>query len=295
MSKLKAKDPKDAAPCKPKILIFGKPGVGKTWQALDFPSVYYIDCEGGANLSHYTDKLKKAGGAYMGPEDGANDFPTVIEQFKALSTEKHKFRTVVVDSFSKLFNTAIATEAERLEVEGIKNEFARDKKPAIAMTRQLIRWADRCDMNVIFIAHAKPEWGIDAKGQRSEIGTTFDGYDKMEFELHLALEILKQGPARKARVRKSRLTGFPDGELFDWSYPKFAERYGKDIIEKESTPITLATPEQVSEINRLLSVVKIDPEDMAKILGKAGAETVAELNSEQAASTITWLNKKITN
>ena len=67
-SKLRAVDPKAASPSKPKILIFGKPGVGKTWTSLDFPSVYYIDTEGGADLNHYTDKLKKAGGVYFGPD-----------------------------------------------------------------------------------------------------------------------------------------------------------------------------------------------------------------------------------
>ena len=40
-SKLGAIDPKAAEPSRPKITIFGKPGVGKTWGALDFPSVYY--------------------------------------------------------------------------------------------------------------------------------------------------------------------------------------------------------------------------------------------------------------
>src|SRR5664280_1663930 len=76
MTKLKAKDPKTTEPSKPKILIFGKPGVGKTWFSLDFPSVYYIDTEGGADLAHYTAKLIKSGGVYMGPEDGSLDFPT---------------------------------------------------------------------------------------------------------------------------------------------------------------------------------------------------------------------------
>src|SRR4051812_44887619 len=110
MSKLKAKDPQTAEPSKPKILIFGKPGVGKTWTSIDFPSCYYIDTEGGADLAHYTEKLKKAGGVYMGPEDGSLDFPTVIEQFQALASEKHEFKTVIVDSISKLFNTAVANE-----------------------------------------------------------------------------------------------------------------------------------------------------------------------------------------
>src|SRR5262249_38170256 len=103
-SKLKAVDPKAAEPSKPKILIFGKPGVGKTWGSLDFPSVYYIDTEGGADLKHYTDKLTKAGGMYFGPEQGSLSFASVLEQIQALATERHSFRTVVIDSISKLMN-----------------------------------------------------------------------------------------------------------------------------------------------------------------------------------------------
>jgi len=287
---LKAKDPKAAEPSKPKMLIFGKPGVGKTWGALDFPSCYYIDTEGGADLAHYTDKLKKAGGVYMGPEDGSLDFPTVIEQFHDLATTKHGYKTVILDSVSKLFNTAIADEATRL---GDKNAFGADKKPAIAYMRRLVAWVNRLDMNVLFIAHSKAEWGTDAKGERTEIGQTFDCWDKLEYELHLALEITKQGPARKAKVRKSRLTGFPDASIFDWSFSAFADRYGKDIIDKAATSITLATPEQVAEINRLLELVRIEPAEIEKWKTKAGAETFADFTTEQAAGVIGALTKKL--
>lgn len=289
-SKLKARDPETAAPSKPKILIFGKPGVGKTWTAIDFPSCYYIDTEGGADLAHYTDKLKKAGGVYMGPADGSLDFPTVIDQFHALATEQHQFKTVIVDSISKLYASAIAAEAERL---GDKDAFGASKKPAIAFMRRLVAWVNRLDMNVIFIAHSASEWGVDAKGERSEIGQTFDAWPKLEYELHLALEIFKQGAARKARVRKSRLIGFPDADVFEWSYLSFAERYGKDIIEASSKPIELATDAQVAEITRLVSTVKVDQADIDKSLTKAGAENFTELNTEQADKLIVWLKKKI--
>ncbi len=290
MSKLKAKDPSAASPSKPKVLIYGRPGVGKTWQALDFPSCYYIDTEGGADLSHYTDKLKAAGGVYMGPEDGSLDFPTVLEQFQALATEKHGFKTVIVDSISKLFNVAVTNEAERL---GDKNAFGADKKPAIAFMRRLVAWVNRLDMNVIFIAHSKSEWGLDGKGERTEIGQTFDCWDKLEYELHLCLEVIKQGPSRSARVRKSRLTGFPDGEMFKWTYPEFAQRYGQDIIEGVVTTLELASPDQVAEIERLVSIVKIEPATIDKWKAKAGAETFAEFSATQAAGVIAALNKQI--
>jgi hypothetical protein len=285
-SKLKAVDPKAAEPSKPKILIYGKPGVGKTWTSLDFPSVYYIDTEGGADLGHYTDKLKQSGGVYFGPEQGSLDFETVIEQIQGLATEKHGYKTVVIDSVSKLFNVAIAQEAERL---GDKNAFGADKKPAIAYMRRLVSWLTRLDMNVILIAHEKTEWGIGANGDRVEIGGTFDCWDKLEYELHLCLNIIKAGPNRNAKVRKSRLTGFPDAAVFKWSYPDFADRYGKDVIEKGSVQIILATAHQQAELKKLMEVVKLPDGQEAKWLKAANAETWPEVDSDKVDKIINYI------
>ena len=127
-SKLKAKAPEEVQPGKTKGLIFGASGVGKTFFTLAFPAPYYIDTEGGADLRHYQERLKKAGGVYMGQEDGALDFAAIIEQIQALATEKHPYKTLIIDSITKVYQTAIANEAERL---GDKDAFGASKKPAI--------------------------------------------------------------------------------------------------------------------------------------------------------------------
>lgn len=290
MSKLKAKNPLTVEPSKPKFTIYGPSGVGKTWFGLSFPSVYYIDTEGGAQRAHYMERLNKSGGKYMGPEDGALEFETVIEQFKALASEKHEFKTVIVDSVSKLFNNAVATEAERL---GDKNAFGADKKPAIAYMRRLVAATNRLDMNVIFIAHEKAEWGADAKGDRVELGKAPDCWDKLIYELDLAFHAQKRGKSRISVVKKSRLLGFPEGESFDLEFDKFAERYGKDVIEKSATPIALASAEQVAEINRLVELLKVDKDAVDKWLEKANAENLSELNSTQAGKVIESLKAKI--
>lgn len=284
-SKLGAVDPKSAEPSRPKITVFGKPGVGKTWGALDFPNVYYIDTEGGADLSHYTDKLKKANGVYFGREQGSQDFSTVIEQVKALATEKHPYKTLVIDSLSKIYNLEVTKEAERL---GEKDAFGAAKKPAVRRSAELIRWLDKLDMNVILICHEKPEW---SKGE--QIGFVPDAHEKLEYELHLCLRILKEGDSRKAYIKKSRLVEFPDGSRFDWSYEEFVKKYGKKVMEADATQIVLATPEQVAELNRLLDTVKLPEGETEKWLKKANVESFAEMDTDKIQKCIDAMNAKL--
>lgn len=289
-SKLLAVQPQTVEPKKPKVLIFGPPGVGKTWASLDFPSVYYIDTEGGADLAHYREKLAKAGGMYLGPEQGSLDFDVVIGQIEALATEKHPYKTIVLDSITKLFNTAITDEQGRIADAGKKDEYGASKKPAVRQMARLVRWLNRADLNAIVISHEKPAWGLAANGQREEIGKTFDAWEKLEYELHLVLKISKIGAGdnakRFANVGKSRLTGFPEGSRFDWSYADFAERYGRDVIEKEVVQVVLATPEEVAEVQRLVALLKIPEDTTEKWLKKAGAEDFAEMSSEQVQACI---------
>lgn len=294
-SKILAVTPEAVEPKKPKVLVFGPPGVGKTWVSLEFPNVFYIDTEGGADLAHYRQKLKNAGGMYLGSEQGSLDFDTVIGQIEALATEEHGFKTIVIDSITKLFNTAITDEQQRL---GDKDAFGASKKGPVRQMARLVRWLNRADMNAVIIAHQKDQWGLDSKGNREVIGQTFDAYEKLEYDLHFVLRISKLGSGtnakRFAHIGKSRLTGFPEGERFDWSYREFADRYGKDVIEKEAVPVVLASPEQVSELKRLLELVKLPDGTTEKWLTKAGADSYEEMNTDQINACTALLKGKLT-
>jgi hypothetical protein len=291
---LGAVSPDTIEPTKAKILVFGPPSVGKTYTAIRFPGVYYFDHEKGATRNEYRERLKASGAQYFGPDQGALDFETVIGEVQTLATIEHPFNTIVFDSATKLFNTAIADEQDRL---GDKDAFGASKKGPVRQLSRLLRWVNRADMNAIFICHQKDEWGKDDKGNREVIGQTFDCYEKLAYELDLVLRISQIGVGENARrfmhVGKSRLTEFPSGSRFDWSYEEFAERYGRTAIEKAAKPIVLATEDQVAEVRRLLEIVKV-PEDWTdKCFKKANVEDWAEMESENIAKAIDFLRVKV--
>ncbi len=283
---LRAVAPESIEPRKPKVLVYGPPGVGKTWVAIDFPGVYYFDHEGGADLDHYRQKLRASGGMYFGPDQGSLDFETVIQEVQTLATEKHDRKTIVFDSATKLFSAAIVEEQERL---GSKDAFGASKKGPVRQMARLVSWVNRTDMNAIFICHQKDKWE-----KNEAVGFTFDCWEKLEYELHLALRIERIGDARYARVGKSRLLGFPENERFQWSYAEFATRYGRDVIERAATQLVLATDEQVAEIKKLLDVVKLPEGTADKWLSKAGVEEWHEMGSDTIIKCIDFLKEKLT-
>lgn len=282
---LKAKSPVDVTPTKPKFMISGESGVGKTFFALDFPKPYLIDTEGGATREQYQQKLKKSGGSYFGKEEGSQDFGAVISEVKALTTTKHEFKTLIIDSFTYLY----MLEASEAESKG-GSDFGRDKKMANIPTRQLISVLEKCDMNIILICHSKIKWERRGK-DIIDAGTTFDGYDKLEYILDLWINILKGG--KTFEVKKSRVQALVQGDSYPLSFDKFAELYGKETVEREAVPVKLATAEEVSRLMALIEGLKIDVETQEKWLKKCAVDGYEEMSSIQIQSLIQHCEKLI--
>ena len=287
-SRLKARPPALVKPGKIKAVLFGVSGVGKTTLALSFPSPYYFDTEGGARGKQYRDLLTASGGAYMGPEDGTLTFETLIEQVKALTAEQHGYKTLIVDSITKLFQTAIANEQEKL---GTKDAFGASKKPAVAAMRRLLVACDKLDMNIFFICHETAEWGL-VGGERAESGRAPDCWDKLIYELDLTVQAIRQGPARVALVKKTRLVGFPDGERFPLDYAEFSKRHGKDCVEAASEPVTPASADTCAELRKLCGLLGFTPEQVASALTKRNAETFEDLSAAAAEPMLADLRKR---
>lgn len=299
MASFKGRAPGASSSKRGKMLFFGKWGSGKTHLALQFPRPFYTDTEGGAEREQYQALLAKSGGWYLGPEDGGSDPSTILEQVRLLATTKHDYRTLIVDSVSKVTDTLHAREQERL---GDKDQYGASKKPSIAWSRQLVLACDRLDMTVILVAHEVAEWSAEGGGERREVGKMGDvAWSKIPHELNLSLRCVRAGKGiRRAFIDKSRISGMVDGEWFDLQrngvdvgYAEFVKRFGEETLEAKATPVEFASEEQLAEIVRLQGIVNLPPKEIERWFNAAKVERWEDLTSEQADKAIAAFKAKV--
>lgn len=273
-----------------KAFFYGMAGVGKTTCAIQFPKPYLIDTERGAENDQYVEILEKSDGAIF----QTMDFDELIHEIKALLTEKHDYKTVIIDPLTTLYNDLLDKSAKFLketskDKDATGTEFGRHYTEANKQMKHLLKLLLRLDMNVIITAHAKNEYNSDMK----VLGQTFDCYKKLDYLFDLVFEIQKRGKDRIGIVKKSRIKTFGDAEQFPFNYDEVANRYGRHILEREAVKEILASPEQVAELKRLIGLLKTSEEVTQKWLDKANAETFDEMQAGQIENCINHLNSQI--
>ncbi len=261
-----------------KLFMYGPAGVGKTTAAIQFPNSYVIDCERGAE--NYDKLITQSGSAVF----QTNDINEVIAEVKSLLTVKHDYRTLVIDPITTDYNDLL----EKSELK-VGSDFGRHYGAANKEMKRLANLILALDMNVVVTAHAKKEYGDNLK----VLGHTFDGWRQLDYWFDLVIELGKRGRKRMAKVVKTRVGSFPDEEQFEWSYEAIKARYDASMLEKESQAVTLATPEQVGEINALLSVVRLPDGTTDKWFAKAGVETWEDMPADLLGKCIDYVKNRL--
>lgn len=262
-----------------KLFMFGDAGVGKTTASCQLPSPYIIDAERGTD--NYSDLINESGGSVF----HTTDISEVIEEVRVLSIEKHGFKTLVIDPISPLWFDLV----EKCEDE-VGSEWGKHYQEAGKHMKRLVNLLMRLDMNVIITAHAKPEYGDEMK----RIGTTFDGWKRLPYIFDLVLHLEKKTPTKRtARVVKTRLESFPDGEMFDFTFDELSKRYSSDEMERTAEVIKPATADQVILITNLEDLMKDGNEFVAKCMKRAKVDDMYDLSIEQADKIIETMKKEI--
>lgn len=263
-----------------KALFYGNAGVGKTMAAIQFPKPYIIDTEGSTNKPQYVKAIEKVDGAVL----MTVDFDEMVNEVRELLTTQHEYKTLVIDSLTLLYNDLLE-KAERK----VGTDFGRHYGEANKRMKQLLNLLFRLDMNVIITSHSKNEYGQNL----AILGQTFDCYKKLDYLFDLVFEIQKRGTHRVGLVKKSRIEYFPDGESFPFSYEEIANKYGREVLERDAVAQELATPEQLKEIERLIDLLKVPEETYHKWLDKASSESWADMQKESLQKCIDHLKSKI--
>lgn len=275
-----------------KMFVYGEAGIGKTTAAIKFPTSYIIDTEKGTD---FYDGTISASNSQVFQTSNPDE---IKDELRALLTTKHEFRTLIIDPITQVYNSTQEKWTKVFE------KYSKNEKDAEIQDFGIRYWGKvkgdfkglqrlllALDMNVIVTAHQKDVYGSNF----SKIGVTFDSMKGDDYFFDLIFKIEKRGKERIAITIKERAdigkNKFPDE--FVWNYENFCKFYGKEIIEKESVPVIMATVEQVEKIKSLIETVKVDDETINKWFIKAAVDNWEEMNGETIQKCIDYLQDKI--
>jgi len=263
-----------------KMMLFGPAGVGKTTAAIQFPRPAVIDTEKGSVNDQYVDAINARGGGVI----HTGDFDEMAASITNLIKEPEQYQTLIIDPFTVVYSDLLDKAAAK-----VGTDFGRHYGEADKRVRHLLRLLNRLDMNVVITCHSKIVYGENL----TKLGNTFDGYKKLDFLFDLVIELEKRGKERVGIVRKSRIETFPDGDVFPFSYDAIADRYGREILERDAVAVELASHENVLELERLLGILNTPATVTEKWLDKADAETFAEMPQASIVACIEYLKAQV--
>lgn len=301
-----------------KALVYGATGTGKTITAISFPEPAIFDVEDGAR--HYA-KYGKVLNRVVGTN--IKNIQTGLDE---LLKNPGNYKTVVLDSFTKLYESIIESVTAKLRAKtGNPNYELQplDYKIIKPVTKNILNKFLYLDMNVIVTAWSKTKW---AEGEfMKKEGTVPDVPDYVPYEFDVVLELFKRedyyGEAKSdtelskkfiAVVKKDRTNTLPP--VFDYTYETFVEYMGVEGLEREplllnqvenlhkddirNVSITFGgeqiktagvTAEQLELISSL--VEKGDSDLIQKLLkDKYYAESFLDLKEDEADSFINEIN-----
>ena len=272
--------------------MYGPAGVGKTTAAIQFPYAYIIDTEKGSDF--YAKTIAKSGSVVL----KTNSPDEIREQLQALLTEKHPYKTLIIDPITQVYNATQEKWSRIFEKHtgDAKNRDLQDFGPRYwgrvkSEFKAIQRIMMALDMNVIITSHQKDIYGTGM----TKLGVGPDTMKGDEYIFDLVFELKKVGGQRIATTVKERAeigeNRFPDE--FEWNYPNFLKFYGAEVIEKESIPLPMATVEQVAEVKRLMDAIKVEDDVIQKWFIKADVESWDQMKAQEIQGCIDFLKKKL--
>lgn len=298
---------------RPKILLYGDAGVGKTVAGLSVTEadpkrvkLAVIDTE------HSTDYY---GGQFSFDVKHTCDLEEVEGAVDALLAKPNGYTSLMLDSITPLIeavelqaDTSLRSRAKSKggtgkpsifePVFGVGTSFGYGPKDRISsMFHGLLGKLRRLDMAVIVTAWPKQEWIDRGSGgfslQRGDVVP--DGIRGITHLFDLILHMRKIGTEIVADVKKARaVPGLRDHiDISPFTMGHLVKIYGKESWTRPAVAKPVASQEQVDRINALITELGIEPRLVAKSMRNRGVDAVWELTPEQATEMVKNLEERL--
>ena len=277
-----------------RVLIYGVPASGKSTMVAQLPNSIIVDPE--HSMDNYYATIKAKNSKVL----KTNSFEDLMQLIKELRTTKHEYRNLVIEAITLFNQDAKEVWTEKFRIADKKNNSLEDFGPRFwnkfkGSWNLMYRELHKLDMNVWITAHEKKNFDTP--------GSTFDSDSKIDgHAMETIFRIEKRGKDRVVTTEKQRVDEgqkalpneflIPDGQR-DALYKMILSVKGSDAFERESTPVKLASDEQLVEIKRLLELFKPDEELLRKWFKKADVEGFSEMTDKQIDGCINFFKKQL--
>jgi len=273
-----------------RVLLFGKPGTGKTYQGLFFPDLIVLDTERGADA--YKDRFDFE-------QRIVRNIPEFIEQIEFLEKGVHKFKTVMIDSLSDIFDYHQDLSAKTLGGENTPETEAgislypfqlSDYRFVNSDYREILRRIRMLGMNVICTAQEKAEY--KSGGVMIPTGEIIAAAGKeVAKNFETVIRLYTKDANYYGWCSKDRTGKFPMLQEFEPSYDYFSGLIGEDIIKKPPQPTDRCSKEQRTTIRELQEALALSASTLRKALAEYKADKTSDLTHEQADALIARLTE----
>lgn len=271
-----------------KALLFGGPGAGKSHFCCSFPETYYIDTEGLDEYEQFREMLTHNKSSFI----TLHELSDIVDEVRSLLTEKHHYKTLVIDSLTNVFEEMAFAEAHRLSKGGKVDgtEFQRHLTKPKRLLSHLCNMFRRLDMNIIVTTQEKAEYF-----QSEQIGMIQDIPKSVPYALGTIMNIKMIGNQPTAKFSKTRYKQFSTNELMNLSYREIENRLGQEMFVKEVKQIEIASLEQINILKDLIKLFNVPLETIQTAFTRSKSSCFEDMPADKVNIWIKSLQKKVPN
>lgn len=212
-----------------KVLIWGKPGVGKSRWALNSDKALVLDFENSTTLyskefDFYRAVIDQSTAIKSKKDKNVKDISNATFLTKEIIIEISNgvyngiVNTLIIDSATDLLDNIESILLKQYESKIGKNltqlnQLQKSKWYAFRRdnTRRMLDSIIALDVNIIFTARSKIVWGTGSDGKTQPVGTQVDALEILESLVDVVIELTEDGAINITKTRLSKSKGVIEG------------------------------------------------------------------------------------